>query len=86
MELGYIVAAGIAAGPASISAYAALRTNLKVKTNHGKNIGQHVEDLVEWTANMSEWATKHQESDNDLRQQLGLSRIEIPFPETPQHD
>jgi hypothetical protein len=80
METGYVVAAAIAAGPATIAAWSSLRTSRKVKTNHGKNIGTHVEDLVEWTGNMTAWALAHQGSDNDLREALGLDRIELPFP------
>lgn len=40
-----VVAAVIAAVPATIAAVSSAKTNRRIRTNHGKNIGQHVEDL-----------------------------------------
>lgn len=71
-----IIAALIAIIPASVAAIASLRTNRKIKTNHGKDIGQHVEALVEWAGEMSEWAEHHTEQDAsqmaDIRLAVGL--------------
>lgn len=77
-----VSAAIIVAIPASIGAYASLRTRNDVKTNHGKKIGTHVEDLVDLASNMQAWAILHQESDNQLREALGIDRVDLPFPKT----
>lgn len=77
-----VIAAVILAIPALVGAYASLRTRNDVKTNHGKKIGTHVEDLVDFADNMQAWAVLHQDSDNQLREALGLGRIDLPFPKT----
>lgn len=80
---GYVIAASITAGPSSIAAWAALRVKRDQRTNHGKKIGEHVEDLVDWAANTTVAMQLHQESDNDLRQALGLPRTQVIFPRIP---
>lgn len=64
-----VVAAMIASITASIGAFASLRTNRRIHTNHGKNIGQHVEEL-------SLWAEHHTIQDAahfaEIRTALGL--------------
>lgn len=39
-----VIAAFISAGPATVAAWAALQVKRNTKTNHGKKIGEHVED------------------------------------------
>lgn len=43
----------------------------KLKTNHGKTIGEHVEDLVTWSH-------IHTEQDNEIRTALGLPPAKYP--------
>jgi hypothetical protein len=45
--------------------------NRKLRTNHGKTIGEHVEDLVTWSH-------IHTEQDNEIRDALGLPRASYP--------
>ena len=41
-----VIGAMITAVPATVAAVSSWRTNQKIKTNHGKNIGQHVEQAA----------------------------------------
>jgi hypothetical protein len=64
-----VQAAIVTAVPATIAAIASIRTNRQIRTNHGKNIGQYVEDL-------SAWAEHHTLQDAEhfaeIREALGL--------------
>lgn len=78
-----VLAAIIVAVPAAIGAYASLRTRNDVKTNHGKKIGEHVEDLVDWADAFTAWAWHHQENDDRVAQYLGVPPAP-PGPRLPQ--
>lgn len=75
-----VAAAIILAVPALIAGVPGLVVMRRTKTNHGKKLGTHVEDLVDHATNMEAWAVLHQESDNELRVALGLDRVDLPFP------
>jgi hypothetical protein len=47
------------------------KMNHKVDTNHGRTIGQHVEDLVAWSH-------IHHQQDNEIRAALGLLPVDYP--------
>lgn len=65
-----VVAAFISAGPATIAAWAALRVKANTSTNHGKNIGQHVEELGDKLDYLSSAFVSHSQSDADNFTQL----------------
>lgn len=79
MDVTIIVAAIVAAIPATISAYAALRTKAQIKTNFGRNIGEHVEAQGIQLDRLLHWSRLHNEQDNDVREALGLGRVDYPL-------
>ena len=72
-----VVVALIGAVPATLATLPGIALLRRTKTNHGKTIGQHVEELTEW-------AQFHQESDNELRRVLGLPDASFPL-RPPEH-
>ena len=74
-----VIGAAITAVPASLAAYASISVARRTKTNHGKNIGQHVEHQGEQLSQLLRWADFHQESDNEVREALGLEGASFPL-------
>lgn len=69
--IAYSILSGATLGAALITVRGQKRTRKMVETNHGKTIGQHVEDLVLWSH-------IHTEQDNEVREALGIKRAEYP--------
>lgn len=74
-----VIGAAITAVPATMAAWASINVARKTKTNHGKNIGQHVEHQGEQLSQLLRWADFHQESDNEVRTALGLDPASFPL-------
>lgn len=90
LVLAAIIGGGATLLASSIAAYAAIRSaqvvahvNRKVETNHGGTLGEHVEDLVDWAADVNAFLQLHQGSDNDVRAILGLTPVNLPEPQMP---
>jgi hypothetical protein len=72
MDSGVLVTGFATVTAAGIAAWASISTKRDVRTNHGKKIGEHVEDLVDWAEQFSAWAWHHQENDDRVARYLGV--------------
>ena len=68
-----VAAAFIASVPATLAAVASWKTNRRIKTNHGKSIGQHVEQIG---ADLAAHTKQDAAQFSEIREWLGMPRHE----------
>lgn len=68
-----VIAAVIAAIPATMAAWSSMKTNRRIKTNHGKSIGQHVEDAADEAKLVREELESYKQEQRQANQILGFA-------------